>query len=131
MDPRTDLRSDPDAPLPGPPTPWASTDMPSRRNGPPFHMTEMIEAEPALAQRIVERLADDPATERLAAAVRAAAKSGKPIITVGCGTSEHAAQAVAEILRRALATAEFISAPGNVSGRTNNPLSKASSSFMR
>jgi glucosamine--fructose-6-phosphate aminotransferase (isomerizing) len=107
-----DLRPDPNAPLPGLPTPWAATDMPSRRDGPPFHMTEMIEAEPALAGRILERLADDPSTERLAAAIRATAKSGKPILTVGCGTSEHGAQAVAEILRRALAAADFLSAPG-------------------
>ena len=32
--------------------------MPSRRDGPPWHMTEMIEAEPALAERLLARLAD-------------------------------------------------------------------------
>ena len=44
---------DPTAPLPGPPDPWAGTDTPSRRDGPPFHMTDMIAAEPAVAERIV------------------------------------------------------------------------------
>ena len=48
---------DPTAPLAGPPDPWESTSTPSRRAGPPYHMTDMIAAEPALAARIVERLA--------------------------------------------------------------------------
>ena len=48
----------------GPPDPWAETDMPSRRDGPPFHMTEMIEAEPALAARLLERLAARRARRR-------------------------------------------------------------------
>ena len=46
------LRSDPTAP-PARPSPWASTDTPSRRDGPPFHMTDMIAAEPAIVERIV------------------------------------------------------------------------------
>ena len=45
----SDIAFDPDARLPGPPDPWASTGMPSLRPGPPYHMTEMIEAEPGLA----------------------------------------------------------------------------------
>ncbi len=51
MDATTDF--DPTAPLPGAPDPWASTEMPSHRDGPPFHMTEMIAAEPSLAARIL------------------------------------------------------------------------------
>ena len=91
---------DPLAPLPGPPDPWASTDMPSLRSGPPYHMTEMIEAEPELARRILARhVATGGPAAALAAAVRAAAEAGTPIIVTGCGTSEHAALGAAEILR--------------------------------
>jgi hypothetical protein len=43
----TDAGFDPNAPLPGPPDPWASTDTPVRRSGPPYHMTDMIAAEPS------------------------------------------------------------------------------------
>src|SRR5262245_59992201 len=49
---------DPSAPLASAPEPWASTSQPSLRDGPPYHMTEMIAAEPAIAARILERLAD-------------------------------------------------------------------------
>jgi glucosamine--fructose-6-phosphate aminotransferase (isomerizing) len=93
-----DRRLDPDAPLPGPPDPWAETDMPTPRDGPPWHMTEMIEAEPALAARILGRLANDGSAARLADAVRTSAAAGHPIVAVGCGTSEHGARAVAAIL---------------------------------
>jgi glucosamine--fructose-6-phosphate aminotransferase (isomerizing) len=77
--------------------------MPAPRNGPPFHMTEMIEAEPALAVRLLGRLANSsgPAA-RLAAAVRHAAGRGRAVVLVGCGTSEHGALAGAEILREAM-----------------------------
>ena len=99
----TNLRLDPDAALPAAPDPWASSGMPSRRDGPPFHMTEMIGAEPALAVRLLDRLAspDGPAA-RLATAVRETAERGRPILVTGCGTSEHAAQATVEILREAM-----------------------------
>ena len=101
----TDARSesfDPLAPLPGPPDPWASTDTPSVRSGPPYHLTDMIAAEPAIVRRILERHAGPggPA-QALAAAVRHAADAGAPIVVTGCGTSEHAALGVAEILREA------------------------------
>jgi fructoselysine-6-P-deglycase FrlB-like protein len=97
---------DPTAPLPGPPDPWASTDRPIPTGGPPFHMTEMIEAEPALATRILERHAaiGSPAAD-LARAVRKAIIAGAPVVVTGCGTSEHGAQAVAEILRDAVGAA--------------------------
>jgi len=76
--------------------------MPSRRGGPPYHMTEMIEAEPRLAARILDRLVAARSPARLASALRVAASAGRPIVTVGCGTSEHGAQAVAEIVREGL-----------------------------
>lgn len=100
------LRSDPTQPLPGPPDPWAETDMPSLRDGPPWHMTEMIEAEPALAERLLTRLADpSSAAGALAEQIRATAFRRASIVVTGCGTSEHGAQASAEILRDAMRTA--------------------------
>lgn len=76
--------------------------MPPFRSRPPYLMTEMIAAEPALAERLARRLAGDPAVDALAEAVRTAAAARAPILTTGCGTSEHAAGAVAALLTDAL-----------------------------
>ncbi len=92
-------------PLPGPPDPWAPSGLPPVRSGPPYLMTEMIEAEPALADRLLARLGRPGPAFRLAAAVRDAALSLEPIVVTGCGTSEHAAIGVAAILRDALGEA--------------------------
>ncbi|MGK2850045.1 MAG: hypothetical protein ACSLFN_03935 [Candidatus Limnocylindrales bacterium] len=106
---------DPTAPLPGPPEPWASTDQPSHRDGPPFHMTEMIAAEPSIVERILAAgAARGSAAATLAGAVRSAIRAGHPVVVTGCGTSEHGAMAVAEILREAVATAD-IRPPGHSS----------------
>ena len=93
--------------------------MPTRRAEPPFHMTEMIEAEPALAGRLLERLADPagPAA-RLAHELRSAAELGRPILVTGCGTSEHGAIATVEILREALWAIGLPATPG----RTGTPV---------
>ena len=108
------MRRDPDAPLPAAPDPWVGSEMPARRDAPPFHMTEMIEAEPALAERLLTRLASPSSgAAALAAAVREAAARGGPVIVTGCGTSEHAALAVTEILREALRTAGLPWRPGH------------------
>ncbi|MEO8468583.1 MAG: hypothetical protein ABI573_02820 [Chloroflexota bacterium] len=96
-----DRRLDPNLPLPPAPDPWVGSEMPSPRSGVPYHLTEMIEAEPALAERVLTRLAGPGPALDLAIAIRAAAGAGRPIIVVGCGTSEHGAVAVAEILRDA------------------------------
>jgi fructoselysine-6-P-deglycase FrlB-like protein len=80
--------------------------MPSRRDGPPWHMTEMIEAEPALTARLLTRLPDrDGPAAKLAAAIRASAAAGRQVIVTGCGTSEHGALGTVEILREGLRTA--------------------------
>jgi fructoselysine-6-P-deglycase FrlB-like protein len=94
---------DPGAPLAAAPDPWEYTSQPSHRDGPPYHMTEMIAAEPFLARRILDRLADPhgPAGQ-LAGAVGQAASAGEPIVVTGCGTSEHAALGVVEILSEAI-----------------------------
>jgi fructoselysine-6-P-deglycase FrlB-like protein len=106
-------RPDPDQPLGGAPDPWAGSEMPPRRAGPPFHMTEMIDAEPALAGRLLERLADpDGPAARLAQELRSAAELGRPILVTGCGTSEHGAIATVEILREALRAIGLPGTPG-------------------
>jgi glucosamine--fructose-6-phosphate aminotransferase (isomerizing) len=76
--------------------------MPAFRSRPPYVMTEMIAAEPALAERLLRRLSRDDAMAALADAVRAAASRDEPILTTGCGTSEHAAVAIAALLTDAL-----------------------------
>jgi fructoselysine-6-P-deglycase FrlB-like protein len=95
---------DPTAQLPGPPEPWAYAQTPSWRDGPPYHLTDMIAAEPAVARRIVGRLSGDASVARLADVVRATAAAGSPVIVTGCGTSETAGMGIAEILRAALRT---------------------------
>ncbi len=57
-------------------------------------MEEMIDAEPALAEQI-SRAAG---AGLLAARIERAAQAGEPIELCGCGTSEHAARAVAAML---------------------------------
>ncbi|HET9540279.1 MAG TPA: hypothetical protein VFQ46_06740, partial [Candidatus Limnocylindria bacterium] len=96
---------DADAPLPGAPDPWASSTMPEVRASPPYAMTEMIAAEPALAERLVRRLADDPAVRAVADDIRATAEAGGPIVLTGCGTSEHAAMVGTALLDDALRAA--------------------------
>jgi glutamine---fructose-6-phosphate transaminase (isomerizing) len=93
---------DPEAPLPGAPDPWAGSEMPERRDGPPYAMTEMIAAEPALAERLVRRLGLDPVLGQLAVVLSGAAAQGRPVVTTGCGTSEHAAMVAAGLLTDAL-----------------------------
>jgi glucosamine--fructose-6-phosphate aminotransferase (isomerizing) len=88
--------------LPSAPDPWASSEMPRFRSRPPYLMTEMIAAEPALADRVIGRLRRSDAMGSLADAVKSAVKSGRPIATTGCGTSEHAAAAIAALLTDAL-----------------------------
>jgi fructoselysine-6-P-deglycase FrlB-like protein len=76
--------------------------MPAYRGKPPFVMSEMIAAEPAHAERLLHRLADDSALAAVADAVRAASTAGQPIHVTGCGTSEHAAMGIAALLGEAL-----------------------------
>lgn len=76
--------------------------MPEWRDGPPYAMTEMIAAEPALGERLVRRLQADPVLSELVAAIRSTASRGAPLLTTGCGTSEHAAMVAAALLTDAL-----------------------------
>src|SRR6266850_7601341 len=105
---------DPTAPLPAPPQPWVGSEIPSARSGPPYHMTEMIAAEPHLARRLLGRLTrPGSAAEQLAGAVRDALSAGQPVVVTGCGTSEHGAQGVVEILREA-ARAAGLATPNSI-----------------
>src|SRR5689334_2637122 len=104
---------DPELPLPDMPDPWVSTSQPSRRATPPFHMTDMIEAEPAIAARILARHeAVGSGAAELARVIRRTVRSGDRVVVTGCGTSEHAALGVAEILRDAVRTAD-VRPPGH------------------
>lgn len=106
---------DPRAPLDPAPDPWADLPQPSARPGPPFHMTDMIAAEPFLAERLLDRFSDPAGPAgRLAGAIGQAASSGAPIIVTGCGTSEHAAQAVVEILGEGLRSGGLPSGPAAI-----------------
>jgi fructoselysine-6-P-deglycase FrlB-like protein len=97
-------RFDPTTPLAGPPEPWAYASAPSRRDGPPYHLTDMIAAEPAVARRVIARVARSGAVE-LAAAVRVAVEARAPVVVTGCGTSETGGLAMVDILREALGAA--------------------------
>lgn len=138
FDPTVLAHPDPEAILSGPPAPWDWLPAPSRRDGPPWWMTEMIAAEPALAGRVLRRLGvvrrssgvpgvppkleapgrDTPAG-RLAAAIRTALQAGDPVVVTGCGTSEHAAMAFAAIIADAAERAGLRGAerPGSVLAR--------------
>lgn len=68
-------------------------------------MTEMIAAEPTLAARLVKRLLADPTLERVARHVSDAVQHNQPVTITGCGTSHHAAMAVARLIADGLARA--------------------------
>jgi glucosamine--fructose-6-phosphate aminotransferase (isomerizing) len=102
---------DPTQPLAGPPDPWEGTDTPSQRSGPPFHMTDMIAAEPWIAERIFAAgAAPGSGVVALAELVRATVDAGGRVVTTGCGTSEHGALGVAEILTEALGGVPVVAA---------------------
>jgi glutamine---fructose-6-phosphate transaminase (isomerizing) len=72
---------------------WHTDDHPELRPHPPWVMQEMIEAQPQLLERI--------ATGSDASALALMLRMPGPFTVVGCGTSEHAALAAAEILSEA------------------------------
>ncbi|HET7703972.1 MAG TPA: SIS domain-containing protein [Candidatus Limnocylindrales bacterium] len=107
--------ADPRAPLTAAPDPWDELPTPTVRDGPPWHMTDMIAAEPFLAERLLDRLADPAGPAgRLAGVIGQAASSGSSIVLTGCGTSEHAAQALVDILREGLRSGGLPSGPGTI-----------------
>ena len=128
FDPTVLAHPDPEATLSGPPAPWTTLPAPAHRDGPPWWMSEMIAAEPALSGRVLRRLGvvrrssgvpgvppkleapgRDTSAGRLAVAIRAALQAGEPVVVTGCGTSEHGAMAFAAIIADA---AERAGIPG-------------------
>ncbi len=70
--------------------------VPELRTGPPWVMEDMIVLQPSLAEPIA---ADRQAAAAIAELVAGMAAKSAPIVVTGCGTSEHAAMAVATLLR--------------------------------
>src|SRR5712691_5115798 len=79
---------------------WLTADYPELRDGPPWVMEEMIMAGRGLPAAILDE--PHPAIAAVGSAIREAAGSGAPVVVTGCGTSEHAAMAVAELLAEEL-----------------------------
>jgi glucosamine--fructose-6-phosphate aminotransferase (isomerizing) len=75
---------------------WLTDDFPELRDAPPWVMEEMIFAQARLAAPTLG--ADGPEVTRLREQVVGAAAAGDPVVVTGCGTSEHAAMVVAELL---------------------------------
>jgi fructoselysine-6-P-deglycase FrlB-like protein len=68
-------------------------------------MTDMIDAEPAFAGRLLRHDPADSGAAALAAAIRHTVAAHEPVVVTGCGTSEHGAQGMVEILRGSLRSA--------------------------
>jgi glutamine---fructose-6-phosphate transaminase (isomerizing) len=77
---------------------WHTDDYPELRAAPPWVMEEMVASQPELVVPIVA----DPQARNLAQVILDIDESGEPIVVTGCGTSEHGAMAVAELLDAAL-----------------------------
>jgi fructoselysine-6-P-deglycase FrlB-like protein len=77
---------------------WHTDDYPELRSAPPWVTEEMVASQPGLVAPI---LAHAQATE-LAQLILGVDESGEPIVVTGCGTSEHGAMAIAELLDAAL-----------------------------
>jgi glucosamine--fructose-6-phosphate aminotransferase (isomerizing) len=79
---------------------WLTDEYPELRDGPPWVMEEMILAERDLPAAILEGAGEE--TAQVAGAIRDAVALGAPIVVTGCGTSEHGAMAVAELIADAM-----------------------------
>jgi glutamine---fructose-6-phosphate transaminase (isomerizing) len=77
---------------------WHTDDYPELRSAPPWVTGEMVASQPGLVAPILAH----PQTTELAQVILDVDESGEPIAVTGCGTSEHGAMAVAELLDAAL-----------------------------
>src|SRR5689334_17958957 len=80
-------------------TSWHTPDYPELRSGPPWVMQEMIAAQPVLAEEMLT--SPSRAAAAIASDVDAALGDGRVVTVTGCGTSEHAAHAVAALIASA------------------------------
>jgi len=78
---------------------WYDDSFPEYRPAPPWVMEDMLDAEPGLPGPVAEQA---PSAAVVASLARAAHERGEPIVVTGCGTSEHAAQAIAALISDAL-----------------------------
>jgi glucosamine--fructose-6-phosphate aminotransferase (isomerizing) len=79
---------------------WHTGAFPELRPGPPWVMQEMIAAQPALVEALLD--SPPPGTSAAAEAIAAALERNQPVIVCGCGTSEHAAQGIAVLMAAAV-----------------------------
>ena len=79
---------------------WHTDAFPELRSTPPWVMQEMIMAEPELVEAILS--SPPPGTVAAAEAIAATLTEGRPVTVCGCGTSEHAAHAIAALLSASL-----------------------------
>ena len=79
---------------------WHTEDFPELRAGPPWVMQEMIAAQPAVVEALLS--SPPPDTPAAAEAIAAALEDDRPVTVCGCGTSEHAAHAIAALLSAAV-----------------------------
>ena len=75
---------------------WHTDAYPELRPGPPWVMQEMIAAQPVVAEEMLA--SPSPVAGAIADAVGEALAAGRPVTVIGCGTSEHAAHAVAALM---------------------------------
>lgn len=85
---------------------WHTSEFPELRAGPPWVMEEMILSQPGLVGPILGA-ADSGAALQIRTAAEHAALAGEPIVITGCGTSQHGAFAVAELVSGYLRDAAF------------------------
>jgi fructoselysine-6-P-deglycase FrlB-like protein len=79
---------------------WHTGAFPELRPGPPWVMQEMIAAQPALVEALLD--SPPPGTSAAAEAIAAALDRHDPVIVCGCGTSEHAAHGIAALMSAAI-----------------------------
>ena len=72
---------------------------PEWRDAAPYVMDDMVSLQPALAEDILGM--HEPAGV-VAGAIGAALAADEPIVVVGCGTSEHGSQVIADLLDEAI-----------------------------
>jgi hypothetical protein len=82
---------------------------PERRDGAPWVMEDMIEAQAGLPEGLHGSLGE--AAPRLVEMLRAATDAGAPVVVSGVGTSGHSARAVALILNNAIAGSVVAAGP--------------------
>ena len=101
---------DPTAVLPGPPDPWDEAPTPTLRPGTTVPHDRHDRRGTGDGRPDPRPASPDPGNDaaRLATAIRSTVEAGDPVVVTGCGTSEHGAQAGAEILREAAAAAGLI-----------------------